>query len=432
MQMYNINDLSYNAKENPEWFTRALYGGRLISSGIIRVLTGIKGGELLSMIDLKNKVLQIDGKDCAWTPNQIIKLSEKTATVTTYKINLEECIDVLENKRTVYMLSPGAENDALPPELEAATMALIAIGLSNEIEEMIVGGNSAVDPNQFNGMVQTLLASTDAAKLVGSGTTVDKTTILGIIESGYDAVPEEVLQAEDAGTMYVFGSYTNRRVIKKALAAVQASPTPIVHTDWTVDNSDPKNPIIHYGSLEYIAVKGIDNGTFIFIDGSNALLLTDLLTDTENVELGQFPKPFDNKVFIRGRMRLGFVIPFEAEAVIWSTSITVAQTAGSDVNALKIVPNSLVFSAAGETKTAIVQTKDTAAVLDALAANPIGFTITKGTTTAGLTTLSIVAADNRNNRDPRVATVPIKVTGKNIVATLTLNQRAEDITGVIA
>ena len=88
--MYNINGLSYNAKENPEWFTRAMFGGRLIQGGYIRVLTGIKGDELLSQIDLENKVLQIDGKDCAWTPNQIIKLSEKKARVKTYKINLEQ------------------------------------------------------------------------------------------------------------------------------------------------------------------------------------------------------------------------------------------------------------------------------------------------------------------------------------------------------
>ena len=54
--MYNINSLSYNAKENPEWFTRAMFGGRLVQGGYIRVLTGIKGDELLSQIDLENKI----------------------------------------------------------------------------------------------------------------------------------------------------------------------------------------------------------------------------------------------------------------------------------------------------------------------------------------------------------------------------------------
>ena len=132
--IYDINSLSYTARENPEWFTRAVFGGRLIQGGYIRVLTGIKGEELLSQIDLANKILQADGLDCAWTPNQIMKLSEKKAKVSTYKINMEQCIDELEQKRTVYSLSPGAANEALPAELESATLLMIAIGLSNEIE----------------------------------------------------------------------------------------------------------------------------------------------------------------------------------------------------------------------------------------------------------------------------------------------------------
>ena len=71
-----INGLTYRPKDNPEWFTRALFGGRLVQGGYVRVLTGVKGDEQLKSIDLENKILQADGRDCAWNPNQIIKLSE--------------------------------------------------------------------------------------------------------------------------------------------------------------------------------------------------------------------------------------------------------------------------------------------------------------------------------------------------------------------
>ena len=63
--MYNINGLSYNAQENPEWFTRAMFGGRLVAGGYIRVLTGIKGDELLNQIDLENKVCRSTVKTAA-------------------------------------------------------------------------------------------------------------------------------------------------------------------------------------------------------------------------------------------------------------------------------------------------------------------------------------------------------------------------------
>lgn len=422
--MYNINGLSYNAQENPEWFTRAMFGGRLVQGGYIRVLTGIKGDELLSMIDLDNKILQIDGKDCAWTPNQIIKLSDKKAKVKTYKINLEQCIDELENKRTLYMLSPGAKNESLPPELEEATLQLIAIGLSNEIEEMIIGGDESVDPNQFNGMEKTLLDSTQAAKLVGA--VITKANVLQTFEDVYNAVSEDVLQSEDAGTLYIFGSYSTRRILRAALADKNNQ---VLAEAWTVDDTDKRNPRIYYLGVEFVPVKGIGKNTLICIDGTNAFLLTDLLSDLDEIEMGQFPKPNDSKVWIKGRMRLGFVIPFEDEAVIWSDKVETAQEAGPGNNDLAITPNSLVFSAAGEAKTFTVVTKkgvtpEVNTVVD-------GFTVKAGETSeangVNVTTVTVTAADNSSGINPRVGQVRVNLPDSDRGAVVTLNQRTEDI-----
>lgn len=420
--MYNINGLSYNAKENPEWFTRAMFGGRLIQGGYIRVLTGVKGDELLSQIDLENKILQIDGKDCAWTPNQIIKLSEKKASVKTYKINLEQCIDELENKRTLYQLSPGAKNESLPPELEAATLALIAIGLSNEIEEMVVGGDESKDPNQFNGMVKTLLSSAVSIQLAGAVLT--KANVLDKVEAVYNAIPEEVLQSEDAGTLYVMGSYNTRRLIRAALADKNNQ---VIAASWTVDDADKRNPRLYYLGMEFVPAKGIDNNTLIGYDSRNAYLLTDLLSDLDEVELGNFPKPNEDKVFIKGRLRLGFVIPFEDEMVIMSTAISTDRPAQDD--GLTVSPNSLVFRAAGETKTFNVVTNT--GVVPTLSSAPTGFTVTKGSaTTAGgkdTTPVTVVAADNTGAMRPRVGQIIVSLPDEDRNVTVTLNQRNEDV-----
>lgn len=418
--MYNINGLSYTTHDNPEWFTRAMFGGRLVQGGYIRVLTGIKGDELLNQIDLENKVLQIDGKDCAWTPNQVIKLSEKTAKVKTYKINLEQCIDELEQKRTLYMLSPGAKNEDLPDELETATLALISMALSNEIEEMIIGGDESENPNHFNGMVKTLLTSTSAIKLPGQVLT--KANVLGAVETVYDALPENVLQAEDAGILYILASYATRRKIRNALASVNNQ---VVAANWTVDDTDKKNPKLYYLGVEVVPAKGISDNTLIGYAANNAFLLTDLLSDLEEVELGQFPKPYENKVFIKGRLRLGFVMPFEDEAVIMDTSITVASGGYTEDDGLKVVPNSLVFEAAGESKTFTVITED--GVTPVIDADNSGFTVTAGTTTAGVTTVTVVATGNEGSRDPRVGQVVVSIPDTNRRATVTLDQRTEDV-----
>lgn len=421
--MYNINGLSYTTNDNPEWFTRAMFGGRLVQNGYVRVLTGIKGDELLNQIDLENKVLQIDGKDCAWTPNQVIKLSEKTATVKTYKINLEQCIDELEQKRTLYMLSPGAKNEELPDELETATMALISMALSTEIEEMIIGGDVSKDPNQFNGMVKTLLDSTQAIKLVGA--TLTKANVLDKVEAVYDALPEPVLQAEDAGTLYIFASYATRRKIRNALASLNNQ---VIAANWSVDDGDVRNPKLFYLGAEIVPAKGMGDNTLIGIEASNAVLLTDLLSDLEEIELGQFPKPNDNKVFIKGRLRLGFVIPFEDEAVIMDPSIVTASGGYTEDDGLRVVPNSLVFDAAGETKTFTIIT-DTG-VTPVVDADGSGFTVTKGTTTAGVTTVTVVTTGNEGSRDSKVGQVVVSVPDTNRRATVTLDQRTEDILNI--
>jgi len=424
--IYDINSLSYTARENPEWFTRAVFGGRLIQGGYIRVLTGIKGEELLSQIDLANKILQADGLDCAWTPNQIMKLSEKKAKVSTYKINMEQCIDELEQKRTVYSLSPGAANEALPAELESATLLMIAIGLSNEIEEMIIGGDSAVDPNQFDGMQKLLLSSTESIKMVGA--TLTKANILGLIEDGYNAIPEDVLQAEDAGTLYVLCSYAARRLVRAALA--EKSNT-VIAASWTVDDADKKNPKLYYLGVELVPVKGIGKNTLIFYDSTNAIFLTDILSDLEQIELGSFPKPNEDKIFIKGRLRLGFVIPFEDEIVIIDPSITVASGGHVEGDGLVVVPNSLVFTAAGETKTFKIYTA-AGVTPDINAASAVGFTATKGTTTNGVTTVSVVATAAGGNINARTGQVVVSLPDADRQLTVTLNQRTEDVPAVIA
>jgi len=418
--MYDISGLSYRPHENMEWFTRSTFGGRLVQGGYIRVLTDIKGDELFSQIDLENKILQLDGKDCAWTPNQIIKLSEKLAKVKTYKINLEQCIDELESKRTMYMLTPGAQNEALPDDLEEATLALIAIGLSNEIEEMVVNGDESKDPNQINGMVKILLESTEAIQIAGDAFT--EANVLAQLKAAYDAVPEDVLQAEDAGILNMFISYKTRRIARNALAD---KTNQVLFPMWTVDDADKKNPKLYYNNVELVPVKGMDNNTAVIIAANNAFLLTDLMSDLENIELGQFPKPNESKIFIKGKLRLGFEIPFEDEAVIISASIATDRLDGYTNDDLRITPTNLIFDVAGETKQFIVATKDAAAAITVNGAKS-GFTVTKGTTTAGITTVTVTATDATGSINPVTGQVLVSIDGKDRSATVMLEQRNDN------
>jgi hypothetical protein len=422
--IYNISGLSYTVRENPEWFAGALFGSRLIKGGYIRPLTGIKGDELLSQISLEGNILQGDNNDCSWTPQQIVRLSEKTANVRTYKINLEQCIDELEQKRTIYQLSPGAANRELPDDLESATMALLADELATNIEEMIVGGNHTINSNEFNGIVQTLKLSTESIQVALTGPfTVNN--IIANFTKVYDAIPERVLQKEDDGTLFLLVSYKTRRILRHAIAALG---TEVLGIEWSLDDSDKKNPRMFYQGVEIVPVKKIDDGSIIAYHRDNVLFLTDLLSDLEELELGQFAPPSDNKVFIRGRLRLGVAIPFEDECVFGSTSVTTDRLETEDP--MQLSTNSVLFNSTDTAAKTVVIRVAAGQEVTAKVGPEDDFhfeaTLTEQTEGSGVYLLSITPEDRTLSREPTWGVVRLHITGTQIFKDVVIDQRNYD------
>lgn len=308
--MYDISSLTYQPSSNMDWFTKAVFGGKLIEKGKITPIIGVKESTQLNLIDIAGNILQADARDCSWTPQQIAKLSEKELKVKTYKINLEQCIDELERKRTIWMMGPGAKNQELPDTLEEATMALLANELSGEIETKIFKGDSA-NANDFDGVIKVLTNSADAVKVTGVALTKDN--VLEEIEKAFAALPEDVAASGlEKGSLNVYVSYATLMKVKIALGGVFGANV-VVNPNFIVEND-----VVKYLGAEIVPVKGIADTDMVVAEASNFLLGTDLLSDLEEIRLGQFPAPHDNKIFIDGRLRLGFVIPFEDEVVYYS------------------------------------------------------------------------------------------------------------------
>ena len=311
--IYDISSLTYQPSSNMDWFTKAIFGGKLIEKGKITPVIGVKDVTQLNLIDLEGNILQADSRDCSWTPNQIAKLSEKELKVKTYKINLEQSIDDLERKRTVWMLIAGAKNQELPATLEEATMTILASELSNEIETKIFKGDSSADANDFDGAVKVLTDSTATIKVAGRYLTKDN--VLGEIEKAFAALPEYVAAAGlEKESLNIYVSYATLMKVKIALAGVFGTHV-VVNPNFIV-----KNDVVRYLGAEIVPVKGIGDNDMVVSEASNFLLGTDLVRDLEEIRLGQFAAPNDNKIFIDGRLRLGFAIPFEDEVVFYSPS----------------------------------------------------------------------------------------------------------------
>ncbi|NDV79761.1 hypothetical protein [Dysgonomonas sp. 511] len=309
--MYDISSLTYQPSSNMDWFTKAVFGGKLIEKGKITPIIGVKESTQLNLIDLAGNILQADSRDCSWTPQQMAKLSEKELKVKTYKINLEQCLDDLERKRTIWMMGPGAKNQELPDTLEEATMALLASELSSEIETKIFKGDSSADANDFDGVTKVLADSAEAIKV--NGVTLTKDNVLGEIEAAFSFLPEDVAAVGlEKESLNIYVSYATLMKVKIALGGVFGTNV-VVNPNFIVEND-----VVKYLGAEIVPVKGIGDNDMVIAEASNFLLGTDLLSDLEEIRLGQMAAPYDNKIFIDGRLRLGFVIPFEDEVVFYS------------------------------------------------------------------------------------------------------------------
>ena len=86
----------------------------------------------------------------------------------------------------------------------------------------------------------------------------------------------------------------------------------MVSPNYTVDGD-----VLRYMGVEVVPVKGLADDEMVAADAKNFILGTDLVSDLEEIRLGQFAAPMDSKIFIDGRLRLGFAIPFEDEVVYY-------------------------------------------------------------------------------------------------------------------
>lgn len=305
-EMYDITGISYQASRQPEWFTKALFSGKIIEGNYVRILPNVKKSTYLNMLDLDGNVLQKSHNDCGWNPTAALKLSEQLATVTDYKIQLEDCIEKFESTWLVERMKAGANVDELPATLGEASLDIVGKSVNADIERMLFGGDSA-NENEFDGIVKVLSGATDTIKV--SGSTLTKANIINELEKVFTAIPEAVLQdAEDK--VKIFVSYNSYRALKMALANVDSQ---VIAAAFTVEGG-----VIRYLGVEVVPAVGISNGQMVASSTENLIMLTDLVSDFSQIELGTFPKPNENRLWVKGALKIGVAVAYPSETVLYA------------------------------------------------------------------------------------------------------------------
>lgn len=316
------NNFAYTVKKQPEWFYKVLQKAHTIDNGYVRVLPNVTKDTFIKKLVMNaNTISQVDGRDCAWTPQQRFTFDGKTITVKNFKINEEQCLEDLDSIYSEMVFnSIGATKDKFPDvgdpqNLESAIMFHLQNSLSNDIERLIWGGSGNTVAGVQDGIIDKALADADTIK-VANPVTIDASNVLAEIQRVYDAIPDAVLNEgefePEKAAVKIFVGLDIMRYLKQALSTTPTNYQ-VTLPSFTIEGGK-----IFYMGVE-IALVGLPKSTMVAASKDNLYFATDLLSDTQEIRTQMGAELFnESKWFAKGAYRADAGYIFGDEIVIYS------------------------------------------------------------------------------------------------------------------
>jgi len=271
---------------------------------IPNVKSKIKLGEL-SIGDILNDA------DCSFSSQGEGTLSQKAFEVSPIKINLEYCQRTFEVNYLSLLLRPGSNSDEIvPPTVENFLLDQVAKKVSADTEQMVWKSNHpgfAYYPNDIAGAQDGLILQMDNdVTVVDVAGTASLTSANIITQLGrvYDAILPQLLDADD---MRILLPSTAFRFYRQALAAASAEA-------YFMQNYTE----LSFLNVRVLEVKGLPDDMMVASRLSNLVLLTDLMSDFEDIQiLPQKSVTGVPVVRMIGEFKLGQGYIFGSEIVFW-------------------------------------------------------------------------------------------------------------------
>jgi len=250
------------------FYAKALLTGK--SKEEFKLVPNVKSKIKLGQLNIGN-ILQ--GADCSFSSTGEGTLDQKAFEVEPIKINLEYCQRTFEVDYLSQLLRPGSNNDEImPASVEAFLLDQVALKVSADTEQLVWKGDTATASyplSLVDGLEKQLLA--DAAVIDVASTTLSASNIIAQIGLVYDKIPQAIINEDD---MRIFLSPAAMRFYRQALAAA----------------SNEAYYMQSYSELHFLNVKlseapGISTNKMVAARKSNLLLLTDLMSDFEEISI---------------------------------------------------------------------------------------------------------------------------------------------------
>ena len=250
------------------FYAKALLTGK--SKEAFRLIPNVKSKIKLGELAIGNI---LGDADCSFSSAGEGVLNQKAFEVNAIKINLEYCARTFEVNYLSQLLRPGSNNDeVMPATVESFLLDQVAAKVSADTEQLVWKGNTALTTypiSLYDGLEKQLLADTAVIDVVS--TTLSKANIIAQLGLVYDAIPETIIGAED---LTIFLSPSAMRFYREALAAASAE-----------SNFMQSYTELHFLDVKLSVAPGISTNKMVAARTSNILLLTDLMSDFEDIQI---------------------------------------------------------------------------------------------------------------------------------------------------
>jgi hypothetical protein len=260
------DNTTFYGKDAEGFYANALLTGS--SKSLFTLIPNVKSKIKLAQLNI-GSILQ--AADCSFSNTGEGTLAQKSFEVEPIKINLSYCKRTFETNYLSQLLRPGSNNaEVMPPSVEAFLLSEVSNKVSADLEQLVWKGDTGTASYPLSlqdGLQKQLLA--DAAVVDVASTTLSASNIIAQLGLVYDAILPQIL--DEAVIMLGSAAY---RFYRQALAA--ASAEAYYMQDY---------PELRFLGIQVIEAKGMGVNKMVAGRLSNFLLLTDLISDFEAVQI---------------------------------------------------------------------------------------------------------------------------------------------------
>lgn len=298
------DNTTYAGKDAEGFFSQALLTGDTKSK--IKLVANVKSTIKLADLNLGN-VLQ--ASDCSFSNTGEGSLAQKSFSVEPIKINLEFCARTFETNYLSEVLRPGSNSDqVMPSTIEEYILGQVAKKVSADTEKLVWQGSTATASyplSLIDGLEKQFTSDSNVIDV--AATSITSSNVIAELTKVYNAIPEAVM-ASAGDRLRIFVAPGIYRAYRQALANASAEV----------------NFMQNYSELSFLDVRiekaeGLTAGRMVAASLDNLILLTDLMSDFEDIQLLNMKNTLgQSTIRFIAEMKLGVGYMYGSEVVFYS------------------------------------------------------------------------------------------------------------------